>query len=61
MTYGTPKHAAIFKEFCEAKFVAQTTNSTFWAMAIDQCHEQRNADVKGSGGAIGLMDDVWAD
>ena len=26
------------------------------AMAIDQCHEQNNAVVKGSGGAIGLMD-----
>lgn len=54
------KQAAVFKEFCEGKFVVQTTNSKFSAMAIDQCHEQRNADVKGSGGAIGLMDDPAA-
>ena len=47
-------------EFCEGKFVVQTTNSTFSAMAIGQCNEQRNADVKGSGGAIGLMDDAAA-
>ena len=54
------KQAAVFKEFCEGEFVVQTTNSTFSAMAIDQCHEQRNADVKGSGGPIGHMDDAAA-
>ena len=25
-------------------------------MAIDQCHEQNNAIIKGSGGAVGLTD-----
>ena len=54
------QHAAVFKEFCEGTFVVQTTNSTFSAIAIDQCHEQRTADVKGSNGAIGLMDDAAA-
>ena len=54
------KQAAVFKEFYDGKFVVQTTNMTFSAMAIDQCHEQKNADVKGSGGAIGLMDDAAA-
>ena len=54
------KHAPVFEQFCEGKFVVQTTNSTFSAMAIAQCHEQRNADVKGSSGAIGLMDDAAA-
>ena len=54
------KQAAVFKEFCERKLIVQTTNSTFSAMAIDQCHEQRNADVKGSGGAVGHMDDAAA-
>ncbi len=30
------------------------TRNKFSAMALDQCHEQNNAMVKGSGGAIGL-------
>ncbi len=50
------KHPAVFEEFCNGKFVVQKTQKVFSCMAIDQCHEQNNADVKGStGGAIGLM------
>ncbi len=50
------KHPAVFEEFCNGKFVVQKTQKLFSCMAIDQCHEQNNADVKGSiGGAIGLM------
>ncbi len=49
-------HPAVFAEFCNGKFVVQKTQNSFSCMAIDQCHEQNNADVKGStGGAIGLM------
>ena len=32
------------------------TDNTFSAMAIAQCHEQKNAIIKGSGDAVGLND-----
>ena len=32
------------------------TDNTFSAMAIDQCHEQNDAIIKGSGGAVSLTD-----
>ena len=54
------KHADVFKEFSAGKFVVQTTSNRFFLMAIEQCHEQRNADAKGTGGAIRLMNDPAA-
>ena len=48
------KHPEIFEEFHAGKFVVHKTSNKFSAMAIDQCHEQNNATVKESGGAIGL-------
>ena len=49
------KHPAIFAEFCAGKFSVNKTGNKFSAMALDQCHEQNNATVKESGGAIGLL------
>lgn len=43
------KHPAILAEFCAGKFVVHKTMHKFSTMAIDQCHEQNNALIKGSG------------
>ena len=48
------KQPGVLAEFKAGKFVICKTSIKFSAMAIDQCHEQNNALVKGSGGAIGL-------
>ena len=48
------KHPDIHAHFMSGHFVVHKTTNKFSAMAIDQCHEQNNAIVKGSGGAIGL-------
>ena len=55
MVLLSQKHPAILDEFHAGKFVVHRTCNKFSAMAIDQCHEQNNATVKDSGGAIGLM------
>ncbi len=49
------KHPAIFTELCAGNFSVNKTGNKFSAMALDQCHEQNNATVKESGGAIGLL------
>ena len=41
-------------EFKSDNFVVHKPINKFSAMALDQYHEQNNAMVKGSGGAIGL-------
>ena len=51
------KHPEILAEFRAGKFVVHKTGNNFSAIAIDQCHEQNNAVIKESGGAIGLMTD----
>ena len=48
------KHPDVFAEFKLRNFVVHKTSNKFSAMALDQSHEQNNAMVKGSGGAIGL-------
>lgn len=48
------KHPDVLAEFMSEHFVVHKTTNKFSAMAIDQCHEQNNSMVKGSGGAIGL-------
>ena len=53
MTLGE-KHPDVLREFEHGNFVVHKTTNNFSAIAIDQCHEQNNAMVKGSGGAIGL-------
>lgn len=55
MTLLSENHPGIFDEFCAGKFVVHKTSNMFSAMAIDQCHEQNNAVIKESGGAVGLM------
>ena len=54
------KHPEIATEFHAGKFVIHKTSNNFSAMAVDQCHEQNNATVKESGGAIGLTTDPSA-
>ena len=41
-------------------WVVQKTTNRFSAMPIDQCHEQNNEMVKGSGGAVGLTENPSA-
>ena len=48
------KQPGVLTAFKAGKFVIYRTSNKFSAMAIDQCHEQNNPPVKGSGGAIGL-------
>ena len=48
------KHPDALAEFKSGTFVVHQTSNRFSAMSIDQCHEQNNAVVKGSGGAVGL-------
>lgn len=54
MTTLAEKHPEIQAEFKSGNFVVHKTSNNFSAMALDQAHEQNNALVKGSGGAIGL-------
>ncbi len=55
MTTLAEKHPDVFAEFKLGNFVVHKTSNKFSAMAFDQSHEQNNAMVKGSGGAIGLI------
>jgi len=48
------KHPDVLAEFKSGNFVVHKTSNRFSAMATDQCHEQNNEMVKGSGGAMGL-------
>ena len=51
----------IFEEFKEnGHWVVSKTMNRFSAMPIDQCHEQNNEVVKGSGGAVGLTENPSA-
>ncbi|CAB3998852.1 Hypothetical predicted protein [Paramuricea clavata] len=54
MTTLAEKHPDVFAEFKLGNFVVHKTSNKFSPMALDQSHEQNNAMVKGSGGAIGL-------
>jgi hypothetical protein len=47
-------------QFESGNFVASKTNRKFSAMAFDQYHEQKNRDLKGAAGIIGLTDDPAA-
>ena len=44
------------KEELPKNWVVQKTEKKFSAMPIDQAHEQNNAIVKGTGGAVGLTE-----
>ena len=45
---------SIYEEFNAGNFVVGKSNHVFSAIAIDQCHEQLNATIKGDGGVIGI-------
>ena len=47
-------------QFCEGTFVTVKTTHKFSAIALDQCHEQQNAIVKGFGGVIGITENKEA-
>ena len=47
--------SSVYEQFEECgQWVIRKTTNHFSAMPIDQCHEQNNKIVKGSGGAVGL-------
>ena len=53
--------ASILKEFEEnGHWVIHKTTNRFSSISIDQAHEQNNATVKGSGGAVGLTENPSA-
>ena len=54
------KQLGVLAEFKTGKFVICKTSNKFSAMEIDQCHEQNNALVKGSEGAIGQTENSGA-
>ena len=54
------KYPAVLAEFCAGKFAVYKTSNKFSTMAIDQCHEQNNAVIKESGGAVGLTNNLDA-
>lgn len=45
------------REFHKGNFIVHKSRRDFFALAIDQAHEQNNAIIKGDGGAIGLTVD----
>ena len=52
---------SVHKQFEEyGHWVVQKTTNRFSAMPIDQCHEQNNETVKGTGGAVGLTENPSA-
>ena len=49
-------HPETAKEFQVGNFTIQKTSRQFSAIPIDQAHEQKNAAIKGDGGAVCLTD-----
>ena len=61
MTALPDTHPDVQEEFIAGKFFAvQKSNRKFSAIALDHCHEKNNATVKGSGGAVGLSQNLEA-
>ena len=48
------KHPDVQVEFKSGNFTVHKTSKKFYAIALDQCYEHNNTEVKGSGGAIEL-------
>jgi len=46
-------HSRIYAEFFAGKFDVPKNCSKYPALASDQCHEQSNAAIRESGGAVG--------
>lgn len=53
-------HPTVYEEFSSGAFVATKIQQPFSAIALDQAHEQMNAQVKGDSGAIGLTENPKA-
>ena len=51
---------SIYEEFNAGNFVVRKSNHVFSAIAVDQCHEQLNATIKGDGGVIGITQNASA-
>jgi len=49
-------HPYIHQQFVSGKFTVRKTGRAFSAIALDHAHEQMNASVKGTAGAIGLTE-----
>lgn len=50
----------MYKYFIYGSFVAHKTTKLFLSKALDHCHEQVNAIIKGEGGAVGLTENPVA-
>ena len=53
-------HPDVYKHFSEGCFTVHKTIRQFSDIALDQAHEQVNAEVKGEGGAVGLTENPAA-
>ena len=53
-------HPSVYKYFIDGSFVVHKTTKLFSSIALDHCHEQVNAVVKGEGGAVGLTENPAA-
>ena len=53
-------HPDVYKHFSEGCFTVHKTTRQFSDIALDQAHEQVNAEVKGEGGAVGLTENPAA-
>jgi len=54
------RHPDIYEHFKRGCFVVRKTIHKYSAISLDQAHEQNNAVVKGTGGAVGLLTDPAA-
>lgn len=53
--------SSVYEQFEECgHWIVQKSTNRFSAMPIDQCHEQNNEIVKGTGGAVGLTENTLA-
>ena len=54
------KQPEVYENFLKGHFTAKKTTNPFSAISEDQSHEQNNARIKGSGGAIGITENEQA-
>jgi len=54
------RNPEVHQHFRKGCFVVHKTNHKFSSISLDQAHEQNNAIVKGTGGAVGLLTDASA-
>jgi len=54
------QHPHIYEQFVCGKFTISKSGKKFSSISVDQAHEQLNALIKGTGGAIGLTENEAA-